>query len=112
MIRIGIKTYKVWFTKQDNTTGNTFKVIYYNTQEGKKIQVGSGKVRTFYWMDEIANQISKVCNTIEPALLSDLGTMRCSPILAFTGGETEKAGDAKNLVEKSYTWNSIYKLRE
>ena len=40
-----------------------------------------------------------VYDTIEPALLSDMGTLRCAPILTFTGGETQKARDAKDIVE-------------
>jgi len=88
------------FTKQDNTTEIRSRLYIYNTQEGKKIQVGSGKSVSFLLMDEIAkSDFKSVYDTIEPALLSDLGTLRCSPILAFTGGETDKARDAKNLVE-------------
>ena len=92
------------FTKPDNTTELRARLYIYNTQDGKRIQVGSGKSVSFLLMDEIAkSDFRAVYDTIEPALLSDIGTLRCSPILAFTGGETEKARDAKNLVENPVT---------
>jgi hypothetical protein len=92
-IRFGI-------TKVDNTTDLRGRLYIYNTQEGKKIQVGSGKSVSFLLMDEIAKSpYRSVYDTIEPALLSDFGGLRCAPILAFTGGETDKAQDAKNAVE-------------
>lgn len=88
------------FTKQDNTTELRARLYIYNTQEGKKIQVGSGKSVSFLLFDEVAkNPFKAVYDTIEPALLSDFGGLRCAPILAFTGGETEKARDARSMVE-------------
>ena len=87
-------------TKIDNTTDLRARLYIYNTQEGKKIQVGSGKSVSFLLLDEIAKSpFRSVYDTIEPALLSDIGGLRCAPILAFTGGETEKAKDAKNIIE-------------
>ena len=92
-IRFGI-------TRVDNTTDLRGRLYIYNTQEGKKIQVGSGKSVSFLLMDEIAKSPFRgVYDTIEPALLSDFGGLRCAPILAFTGGETDKAQDAKNIIE-------------
>lgn len=88
------------FTKQDNTTELRARLFIYNTQEGKKIQISSGKSPSFLLMDEIAiNPFRGVYDTIEPGLLSDLGTLRCSPVFTFTGGETEKAKDAENFVK-------------
>jgi hypothetical protein len=88
------------FTKTDNTTELRGRLYIYNTQEGKKIQVGSGKSVSFLLMDEIAkSDFRGVYDTIEPALLSDMGSLRCAPILTFTGGETQKARDAKDIVE-------------
>lgn len=88
------------FTKIDNSTELRSRLYIYNTQEGKKIQVGSGKSVSFLLMDEIGKApFRSVYDTIEPALLSDFGGLRCAPILAFTGGETEKARDARNMVE-------------
>lgn len=40
-----------------------------------------------------------VYDTVEPALLTDYGTLRCVPLFTFTGGEVEKAKDAENLVK-------------
>lgn len=55
---------------------------------------------SFMLMDEIAiNPFRGVYDVVEPALLSDAGTLRCSPIFTFTGGETDKAKDAENFVK-------------
>ena len=55
---------------------------------------------SFLLMDEIAiNPFRGVYDTIEPGLLSDFGTLRCSPVFTFTGGEADKAKDAENLVK-------------
>ena len=88
------------FTKQDNNTELRARLYIYNTQEGKKIQISSGKSPSFLLMDEIAiNPFRGVYDTIEPGLLSDLGTLRCTPVFTFTGGETEKAKDAESFVK-------------
>jgi len=88
------------FTKQDNSTELRARLYIYNTQEGKKIQISSGKSPSFLLMDEIAiNPFRSVYDTIEPGLLSDLGTLRCTPVFTFTGGETEKAKDAESFVK-------------
>lgn len=88
------------FTKQDNTTELRGRLYIYNTQEGKKIQMGSGKSPSFILMDEIAiNPFRSVYDVVEPALLSDAGGLRCTPIFTFTGGEAEKAKDAENFVK-------------
>jgi len=93
LIRFGL-------TKQDNTLDLRARLYIYNTQEGKKIQVGSGKSLSFLLLDEVAkNPFRAVYDVIEPALLSDSGKLRCSPLFTFTGGETEKAADARNVVE-------------
>jgi len=87
-------------TKQDNSIDLRGTLYVYNTQEGKKIQIGSGKTLSFLLFDEAASSPFKaVLDTMEPALLTDLGSLRCAPIIAFTGGETQKAEDAKNMVE-------------
>jgi len=87
-------------TLQDGNIDLRGTLYIYNTQEGKKIQVGSGKTLSFFLIDEAATAPFKsILDTMEPALMTDLGNLRCSPIIAFTGGETQKAEDAKNLVE-------------
>tara|TARA_R110000868_G_scaffold1729_5_gene13906 strand:+ start:1149 stop:3254 length:2106 start_codon:yes stop_codon:yes gene_type:complete len=87
-------------TRQDNTTDLRGTLYIYNTQEGKKIQVGSGKTLSFLLIDEAATApFQSIIDTLEPALLTDSGKLRCSPIIAFTGGETVKAEDAKNMIE-------------
>lgn len=87
------------FTRQDNTTDLRARLYIYNTQEGKKIQVGSGKSVSFLLLDEVAKAPFKaVYDVVEPALISDLGGLRCSPLFTFTGGEVEKAKDAETLV--------------
>lgn len=87
-------------TKIDNTTDLRARLYIYNTQEGKKIQIGSGKSPSFMLMDEIAiNPFRSVYDVVEPALLSDIGGLRCSPLFTFTGGEAEKAKDAENFVK-------------
>ena len=84
----------------DNTPKISSRLYIYNTQDGKKIQIGSGKTPSFMLMDEIAiNPFRGVYDVVEPALLSDAGTLRCSPIFTFTGGETDKAKDAENFVK-------------
>jgi len=88
------------FTKQDNTTELRARLFIYNTQEGKKIQISSGKSPSFLLMDEIAiNPFRGVYDTIEPGLLADSGELRCSPVFTFTGGEADKARDAENFVK-------------
>ena len=88
------------YTKADNTANIKSTLYIYNTQEGTKIQVGSGKSPSFLLMDEIAKtDFRLVYDAVEPALLSDFGGLRCSPIFTFTGGEIDKAQDAKNLIE-------------
>lgn len=92
-IRFGI-------TRVDNTTDLRARLFIYNTQEGKKIQIGSGKTPSFMLMDEIAiSPFRGVYDVLEPALLSDSGSLRCSPVFTFTGGEVEKSKDAENLVK-------------
>jgi len=88
------------YTKQDNTTDLRARLFVYNTQEGKKIQIGSGKSLSFLLLDEIAKSPWKaVYDVIEPALLADSGKLRCSPLFTFTGGEVDKAKDAENFVK-------------
>ena len=88
------------FTRPDNTTDIRARLYIYNTQDGKKIQIGSGKSVSFLLFDEIGkSNFRRVYDVIEPALLSDTGNLRCAPILAFTGGEVEKGRDAENLVK-------------
>lgn len=92
-IRFGI-------ARADNTIDLRARLYIYNTQEGKKIQIGSGKTPSFMLMDEIAiSPFRGVYDVLEPALLSDAGTLRCSPIFTFTGGEAEKAKDAEDFVK-------------
>jgi hypothetical protein len=92
-IRFGI-------TKTDNTTDLRGRLFIYNTQEGKKIQIGSGKSPSFMLMDEIAiSPFRGVYDVLEPALLSDSGDLRCSPVFTFTGGEVEKSKDAEDFVK-------------
>lgn len=87
-------------TKQDNSIDLRGTLYIYNTQEGKKIQVGSGKSPSFLLFDEAAaSPFNGVLNTMLPAMLTDFGNYRCSPMITFTGGETDKAEDAKNMVE-------------
>jgi len=88
------------FTRPDNTTDIRARLYIYNTQGGRKIQVSSGKSVSFILMDEIAkDSFKQVYDVLEPALLSDTGELRCSPIMAFTGGEVDKSKDAENLVK-------------
>lgn len=55
---------------------------------------------SFMLMDEIAiSPFRGVYDVLEPALLSDSGSLRCSPLFTFTGGEVEKSKDAENLVK-------------
>lgn len=92
-IRFGI-------TKPDNSIDLRGRLYIYNTQEGKKVQVASGKTPTFVLIDEAAaSPFKSVLDVLEPALLTDFGNMRCSPMITFTGGETTKAEDAKNMIE-------------
>lgn len=87
-------------TKPDNTIDLRALLYIYNTQEGKKIQIGSGKTPSFMLIDEAAaSPFKAVVDTLEPALLTDSGNLRCAPMITFTGGETEKAEDAKTMVE-------------
>jgi hypothetical protein len=91
-------------TKQDNSIDLRGTLYIYNTQEGKKIQVGSGKSLSFMLIDEAATApFQAIVDTLDPALLTDYGTLRCAPLITFTGGETDKAEDAKNLVENPKT---------
>lgn len=86
-------------TKQDNSIDLRARLYIYNTQEGKKIQVSSGKTISFLLMDEIAKSpFRSVYDVLEPALLTDYGKLRCTPLFTFTGGEAEKSKDAENLV--------------
>ena len=88
------------YTKQDNTTDLRARLFVYNTQEGKKIQIGSGKSLSFLLLDEIAKSPWKaVYDVIEPALLADSGKLRCSSLFTFTGGEVDKARDAEIFVK-------------
>jgi len=87
-------------THQNGDVDLRGRLFIYNTQEGKKTQVASGKTPSFLLFDEAAaSPFRAVLNTMEPALLTDLGNLRCAPMITFTGGETQKAEDAKNLVE-------------
>jgi hypothetical protein len=91
-IRFGIQ-------KQDSSVDLRGVLYLYNTQEGKKIQVGAGKTITHLFADEVAkSKFRAVYDVIEPALLTDTGKLRCPPLFTFTGGEATKAEDAKNLV--------------
>lgn len=55
---------------------------------------------TFLLSDEVAKApFRTVYDAIEPALLTDFGTLRCSPIFTLTGGEVEKSKDAENLIK-------------
>lgn len=86
--------------KRDNSINLRSRLYIYNTQEGKKIQVGSGKSISFLLMDEIAKSSYRaVYDTIEPALLTDYGKLRCTPLFTFTGGEADKAKDAETLIK-------------
>jgi len=95
----GKKEIRFGYTKQDGSAEIKGVLYLYNTQEGKKIQVGSGKTVTHFFGDEVAkSNFRAVYDAIEPALLSDTGKLRCVPLFTFTGGEAKKAEDAKNLV--------------
>lgn len=86
--------------RQDSSVDLRSRLFIYNTQEGKKIQAGSGKTPSFMLMDEIAiSPFRSVYDVLEPALLTDYGSLRCSPIFTFTGGEAEKAKDAEDFVK-------------
>ena len=92
-IRFGI-------TKADNTLDLHSTLFIYNTQEGKKIQVSSGKTPSFFLIDEAAvSPFRAVYETVKPALLSDYGGLRCSPIFTLTGGESQQAKDAENFIK-------------
>jgi len=87
--------------KQNGDIDLRSRLFVYNTQDGKKIQIGSGKTPSFFLMDEIAiSPFRGVYDTLEPALLTDYGKLRCSPLFTFTGGEADKAIDARNLVKE------------
>lgn len=95
----GKKEVRFGYVKQDSTAEIRGVLYLYNTQEGKKIQVGSGKTITHFFGDEVAkSKFRAVYEAVEPALLADTGKFRCSPIFTFTGGEAQKAEDAKNLI--------------
>lgn len=92
-IRFGI-------TKPDNSIDHRSTLYIYNTQEGKKIQVGSGKTPSFFLIDEAGTSpFRAVYDTVEPALLTDYGGLRCSPMFTLTGGEATKAKDAENFIK-------------
>lgn len=87
-------------TKADNTIDLRSTLFIYNTQEGKKIQVASGKTPSFFLIDEAGvSPFREVYETVKPALLSDLGGLRCSPFLTLTGGEADKAKDAEDFIK-------------
>lgn len=87
-------------TKLDNTIDLRATLFIYNTQEGKRIQIASGKTPSFFLIDEAgASPFRAVYDTVEPALLSDAGNLRCSPMFTLTGGEVEKAKDAENFIK-------------
>lgn len=87
------------FTESNNNVNIKSNLYIYNTQEGKKITISAGKTPSFVLLDEVGKTpFRKVFSQLEPALLSDLGGYRCAPVLCFTGGETDQAEDAKNLV--------------
>lgn len=87
-------------TKADNTIDLRSTLFIYNTQEGKKIQVASGKTPSFFLIDEAGvSPFREVYETVKPALLSDLGGLRCSPFLTLTGGEADKSKDAEDFIK-------------
>jgi hypothetical protein len=87
-------------TMQDSSIDLRARLYIYNTQEGKRIQIASGKTPSFLLMDEVAKSPFKsVYDVLEPALLSDSGKLRCTPLFTFTGGEAIKAKDAENLIK-------------
>ena len=93
------KEIRFGYTKQDNSIELRGTLYKYNTQEGKKIQVGSGKTPTFFLSDEVGKSpFRSVYEAVEPALLTDYGNLRCAPMFTLTGGEAEKAKDAENLI--------------
>lgn len=87
-------------TKQDSTIDLRGVLYIYNMLEGKKVQVGSGKTPSFFLIDEAgASPFRSVYDTVEPALLTDYGGLRCAPMFTLTGGEAEKAKDAEALIK-------------
>lgn len=87
------------YTKQDNEVELRSRLYLYLTQEGRKIQVASGKTVSFVLMDEIAkSDFTLVYSALEPALETEFGGLRCAPFMCFTGGEVEKSKDAEDLI--------------
>lgn len=94
------KRIRFGYTKPDNEVELTASLYLYLTQEGRKIQVASGKTVSFVLMDEIAkSDFRLVYQALEPALETEFGGLRCAPFMCFTGGEVEKSKDAEDLVK-------------
>jgi hypothetical protein len=91
------KQIRFGFTETDNTPNVYSNLFLYLTQEGVNTEAGAGKTVTFFFFDEIAKYPMKsVYSSVIDAMRGKYG-FRCSPFLAFTGGNAEKGTDAKNL---------------
>ena len=85
------------YTKKDNTSEIFARLFMYNTDGDNASEVGAGKTVGYFSYDEIAKESMRSSyEAVLPALISPYG-LRCSPILAFTGGNVEKSKDAENM---------------
>lgn len=85
------------FTKKDNTTQIFARLFLYNTDGDNASEAGAGKTVNYFSYDEIGKEsMRNSYEAVIPALISPYG-LRCSPILAFTGGNLEKSKDAEEM---------------
>lgn len=98
-------------SKEKDGTSNVWSKIYVrNFSEGRKTQVIAGATPSTLILDEVGkSEFLKVLTAAFPALRRPDGKFRCVPILVGTGGEADKAKDAKKVFynPKSFCFRSF-----
>lgn len=99
-------------TYKDNTSNVLGRLFLYNTDGDNASEIGAGKSLNYFAYDEIAKkEFRKSYEAVLPALDSPYG-LRCSPILAFTGGDVVKSKDADELFHAPKTGKARVYINE
>lgn len=89
--RFGVK-------RSDNTNFIYSRLFLYLNNQGNNTESGAGKSLSHVFLDEIAKEdMKETWEALRPAIRGKYG-LRCSPIMALTGGDVEKSKDAEGIV--------------
>jgi hypothetical protein len=84
-------------TQADNEPFVYSKLFLYLNSQGNNSEISAGKSISFFFMDEIGkNNCKETYEAVLPAIEGDYG-LRCSSLMVFTAGDTEKVADAKGM---------------